>query len=154
MKQQKMMATILFLDFDGVLHPQYVDMATPNDEVFCHLPLFESVMREFPLVQIVISSTWRYNFSLEKLCTRFSPDIADRIIGVTPELEWDTSKSDQREREILAWLAENENSEWVALDDAANQFQQHRDRLVDCIWYIGFDEKVATKLRNALLADH
>lgn len=48
---------ILFLDFDGVLHPQYEDQVVPAYVAFCHLSRFERVMRDFPAVQVVISST-------------------------------------------------------------------------------------------------
>ena len=41
---------ILFLDFDGVLHPEYDRQAAPADVAFCHLPRFEAVMREHPEV--------------------------------------------------------------------------------------------------------
>ena len=44
----------MFLDFDGVLHPEYDGQATPADIVFCHLPRFEGVMRDYPKVEIVI----------------------------------------------------------------------------------------------------
>lgn len=46
---------ILFLDFDGVLHTEHDDGPTPDESVFCHLPRFEAVMRDFPTVEIVIS---------------------------------------------------------------------------------------------------
>lgn len=75
---------ILFLDFDGVLHPEYDGQATPADIVFCHLPRFEGVMRDYPKVEIVISSMWREQFPLAALRARFSPDIAARSIGTTP----------------------------------------------------------------------
>ncbi|MEI8159118.1 MAG: HAD domain-containing protein [Burkholderiales bacterium] len=48
---------VLFLDFDGVLHPQYDGQAVPENVAFCHLPRFESLMRAFHAVEIVISST-------------------------------------------------------------------------------------------------
>ncbi|MBW8456939.1 MAG: hypothetical protein K0M58_00620 [Thiobacillus sp.] len=35
-------------------------------------------------IRIVVSSTWRHQFTLDQLRARFSPDIAVRIIGVTP----------------------------------------------------------------------
>ena len=55
---------ILFLDFDGVLHPLHDNVPTPEnhdnvptpaDQLFCYLPRFEAVMRDFPMVKIVIS---------------------------------------------------------------------------------------------------
>lgn len=145
---------ILFLDFDGVLHPQYDGEPTPVSEIFCHLPRFKSVMRDFPFVDIVISSTWRNQFTLEELRSRFSPDIAVRIIGVTPQIE--CADGDylpvRREDEILEWLerAGRSCTPWIALDDAAWQFKKHRDRLVACTWYVGLNDEVELKLRSAL----
>lgn len=146
---------ILFLDFDGVLHPQYDGEPTPVSEVFCHLPRFESVMRDFPCVNIVISSTWRSQFTLEELRSRFSPDIAACIIDVTPLSEHIDGKylPAQREDEILKWMATSRRSDtpWIALDDAAWQFEQHRGRLVACTWYVGLNDAVELKLRSALV---
>jgi hypothetical protein len=145
---------IIFLDFDGVLHPAYDGEPTPADEVFCHLPRFESIMRDFPQVEIVVSSMWRYQFTLDVLRARFSPDIAARIIGSTPQTEL-TEHSYQparREMEILNWLgvAGRDGEPWIALDDSAWQFTQHRDRLVDCTWYIGLNENAKMRLRAEL----
>lgn len=145
---------ILFLDFDGVLHPEHNGEPTPADRVFCHLPRFEAVMRDFPAVEIVISSMWRYQFALDELRARFSPDIAARIIDATPQTERIEGEylPARREGEILDWLAAagREGSAWTAIDDAAWQFQQHRDKLVACAWYIGLDDSTETQLRAAL----
>ena len=77
---------IVFLDFDGVVHPQ--GHAT-RASAFCRLPLIEEVFREFALVSIVISSAWRMrdkhpDGALLDLRQYFSPDIAERVVGVTP----------------------------------------------------------------------
>jgi hypothetical protein len=145
---------ILFLDFDGVLHPAYDGQATPADRLFCHLRRFEAIMRDFPTVEIVISSAWRYQFPIENLLSRFSPDIAARITGATllhlnaagePLAIW-------REQEILNWLISQDRADepWIALDDTVWHFQQHRDCLVACTWYEGLDDAVEMKLRAAL----
>lgn len=145
---------ILFLDFDGVLHPQHDGEPTPAAELFCHLPRFEAVMRDFSTVKIVITSMWRYDFSLDELKAKFSPDIAVRIIGTTRL----TDRTDgsylpaRREREILDWLAASklETCQWLALDDSVWQFDQHKKHLVSCSWYIGMDESVEIRLRAEL----
>ena len=146
---------ILFLDFDGVLHPEHMGEPTPSDVIFCHLPRFEAVMRDFSAVKIVISSMWRYDFSLDELKARFSPDIAMRIIGTTrlADRTNDTYLPARREKEILAWLVDsgNETSPWLALDDAAWQFDLHLTKLVRCTWYIGLDEAAELRLREALI---
>jgi hypothetical protein len=74
---------ILFLDFDGVLHPQYEDQPVPADVAFCHLARFEAVKREYPNVEIVLNSTWQEQFSLDELRAWFSADMAARITGTT-----------------------------------------------------------------------
>ena len=148
---------ILFLDFDGVLHPEYDGQATPADVVFCHLSRFEAVMRDHPEVEIVISSTWREQFPLDDLRARFSPDIAARIVGATPITPRIDGKylPARREGEILDWLrhAERDHEPWLALDDAAWQFQRHRDRLIACTWYVGFDDAAEAALRAVLAED-
>jgi len=144
---------ILFLDFDGVLHPQYEDQTVPAEVAFCHLPRFEQVMREFPDVVIVISSTWREQFSVDHLRKRFSPDIAKRIIDATPLPKSDAPPSlQQREAEILEWLATNDRLEesWIAVDDGVWQFKHHCHRVVGCTSFVGLDEDAASRLRKAL----
>ena len=145
---------ILFLDFDGVLHPQYEGQPVPVDVAFCHLPRFEAVMRDFLEVEIVISSTWREQFSLDQLRARFSADIAVRITGTTllqhqaepPRLV------EQREWEIVAWLeAQGRIDEpWIALDDATWQFKHYRAHVVACTAYLGLDNSAETRLKSAL----
>jgi hypothetical protein len=75
---------ILFLDFDGVTHPE----PCVHENVFCRLHLIESVLRERELrdVQIVISSSWREHHSLDDLRQFFSEDIQGRVVGVTPDI--------------------------------------------------------------------
>ena len=76
---------LLFLDFDGVLHPQYEGQQQVPDEVaFCHLPRFEELLRDFPEVDVVISSAWRKQITLDELKNYFSEDIRTRIVGATP----------------------------------------------------------------------
>ena len=94
---------IIFLDFDGVLHPEYVEQTVPADVAFCRLPHVEAVLRYYPCVDIVISSTWRTQFSLSELQEFFSPDIAARIIDVTPVID-NKYVLERRECEIIQWM--------------------------------------------------
>ena len=145
---------ILFLDFDGVLHPQFEGGMVPEDVAFCHRDAFESVMRDFPSVQIVISSTWRLVFDMGNLRNRFSADIGDRIVGTTPLVEsTQTIGINRREVEILEWLsASGKQAEpWLALDDAPWLFGSHRDRVVVCQSMVGFDPQAELELRSRLL---
>lgn len=144
---------ILFLDFDGVLHPQYEGQTVPSDVAFCHLPRFEDVMRDFPAVKVVISSTWREQFGLTSLKSRFSPDIAARIIGITPIYPLSHPPAVmQREWEITTWLSVRglQDAPWIALDDAIWEFKNNRDNVIACTSHAGFSAATESKLRAAL----
>jgi hypothetical protein len=71
---------IVFLDFDGVLHPFFPrrELADQENQLLSFLPRFESVIRAFPFARIVIASDWRKRHSLAELREFFSPDIRDR----------------------------------------------------------------------------
>lgn len=111
---------ILFLDFDGVLHPEHCH----ESKHFCRLPILEAALRQVPETKVVITSTWRLEQSLENLRQRFSPDIANIIQGVTPRYSDlknvpNTLVSYQREAECYAWLSSNNlaHCNWLAVDD-------------------------------------
>ena len=147
------MVNFLFLDFDGVLHPQYDGEPTPKEVCFCHLPRFEAVMRRHPGVQIVISSTWRQQFGMLQLRAFFSADIARRIVGITPTYPADgPPRMHIREWEILQWLKQHHasNKQWVALDDSQGDFREYRHRVVFCQPWEGLSEQRAVQLNNAL----
>lgn len=126
---------ILFLDFDGVLHPE---PCSDSSILFCHLPRLESVLRDFPDVRIVISSTWRTAHTLDNLKANFSPDIAQRIIGVTPawrdlpDLLDTIGHTYVRQVEIEGWLRASGRpwEKWIAIDDKAYWFKPFLPNLV------------------------
>ncbi|MFG9350641.1 HAD domain-containing protein, partial [Pseudomonas aeruginosa] len=92
---------ILFLDIDGVLHP---DPPQP-DQRLRSLPRLISVLRDFTQVEVVISSLWREHLSLDQLRELFPIELRERIIGVTPIAERiDGWLPARREGEILEWL--------------------------------------------------
>ncbi len=141
---------ILFLDFDGVLHPEGEGHLPSDGTEFCFLPRLEELLRQFPHVDVVISSSWRERLPFAALVEPFSKDIRRRIIGVTPARGRRRSHSyAHRESEILAWIDQHgaEGQQWVALDDAAWQFDAHKDRLVVCGSFSGFDETAEAELR-------
>ena len=148
---------ILFLDFDGVLHPN----GCWRDRHFEYLPNLEQVLRDLPAVQVVISSTWRHAESLDQLRSRFSPDVRHRIVGVTPSWR-DLGGTHQaaRQRECEAWLASQLASRataWLAVDDTAAYFDPGCQQLflleADEKGFAGLDDAWAKRLRARLLAE-
>jgi len=137
---------VLFTDFDGVFHHAFPleGVLDHENKHFAFVALFEEVMREnnFP---IVISSTWRNGRSLDTLRSVFSPDIAARIVGVTPFLGQGRG---MREKEILLYLEKTgqTGTPWVALDDMGELFSKGAVVLCDD----QFKEREAKMLREAL----
>ena len=135
---------VLFLDVDGVLHPE----PAFSKDAFCRLPLVEGILRDFPMVEIVISSSWRLDWKYEdesivQMRRHFSSDIAPRVIGVTPDQRYydltiapDGTADYLRERECLAWLHRNRppGTPWLALDDREWWFRPGSPNvmIVDC----------------------
>lgn len=112
---------VIFLDFDGVLHPH-----VRHEPDFCCLPLLWQILRAIPEARIVFSTSWREDYRLEEI-TEFityggGEDLADRIIGRTPSLESE-SMYGRRDLEILSWLDTNQHTgRWLALDDMPEIF--------------------------------
>lgn len=137
---------LVFLDFDGVLHPFHERHARP----FCDLPRFEAVMRGAAAASIVVASSQREGHTLAELRAPFAADIAARIVGATPVLPV-TSAADlagSRHREILAYLGTHPAGEWIAVDDDATLYAPGLANLLLCD--DGFGPREAAQLAGRL----
>jgi len=139
---------IIFLDFDGVLHPR----APGKKGLFSNLARLEALLREYEFIEIVISSTWREDMPIEKLKEIFSHDIRPRVIGITPvlDIEFPAGPHGTREQEIRMFLAQDiyKYRTWLALDDEELLFKTECTNLVKCHAAIGFDEEAENRLRD------
>lgn len=139
---------ILFLDFDGVLHP--IGNRTGGAEDFRSLPLLIGLLEEFPTVRIVISSSWREVYDMELLLELLGA-AGERVIGATPCIRADLAPMHWRHAEIMAWVRqEGYAGPWLALDDASQEFPDLCDELVLCDQSVGINEQVVAKLRHRL----
>ena len=139
---------IIFLDFDGVLHPVPNNCSTD----FSALPLFEAWLRLHKDVRVVISSSWREIMSLDVLKATFSADLHDRVIDKCPIIESIGTEELWRHKEIMEWIGVNEyKGPWLALDDMDTAFPYGLPQLVACQTKIGIDQDVLTELTNKVL---
>lgn len=136
---------IIFLDIDGVMRG--LDAPPDRFETSCRMH-FETVLREYPNVQVVISSTWRLEHSLDNLRNLFSPDIAPRVSGATPDLS--NQSLNPRHAEVLAFLNSlTEKSSWIVIDDKPAFFPAGTP-MVAPDPFVGFDGACADALRRLL----
>lgn len=147
---------LMFLDFDGVLHP---DPCYDESLLFSQLPRLESVLHDNPHVEVVVvSSTWRFKRSITRLRELFSLSLQARIIDVTPErrdfpdLAEIIGHTYERSIEIEAWMRYSREPwrPWVALDDKAHWFQPFCKNLILCDSLTGLDEITESQLRERL----
>ena len=95
---------IIFLDFDGVLHPKMYG----NFELMRN---FTRVLDVFPSVHIVISSNWKDELNQSNINEIFG-QYAHRVIGKTPNLP-----DMKRQDEINSYVAMNHVQLFIAIDD-------------------------------------
>ena len=115
---------ILFLDYDGVLHPH---LRTEPD--FCRVALLWQILGTFPTVEVVFSTSWRQIYRFDEML-RFvtnggGEDLEHRFIGTTPSIVREQmaniTGAGRREQECRLWLSGNgqQQRSWIALDDTA-----------------------------------
>ena len=135
---------LLFLDFDGVLHPDGL-REEDRDLLFCGLPLLHQILRATPWVEVVFSTSWRLLYqrqALVEMMTKDAPELAPRFIGHTPALDARERRQGiigQREDEIRYWLSLNgqERRPWLALDDCQDFYWRNCGSLYLVDWETG-----------------
>ena len=152
-----MTEAVLFLDFDGTLHP----FGCWVDQHFCRLPVLEAWLRRRADVAIVITSTWRQDHTLEELRARFAADLQARVIGATPVLQRDSwaqrggepqGLQHERHTEVLRWLAQSGEPlrRWAALDDQVELYKPGCEQLVLCNSKVGLTQLELEELDRVL----
>lgn len=108
---------LVFLDFDGVLHP-----AKTNDHEKFRPDAIQSVNRILDELdaKVVLSTAWRMDFGIEKFNVWFK----NRIIDSTPVHELNLKRETPRFHEVMDFLKSREwlNVPWVAIDDKRTHF--------------------------------
>ena len=144
---------ILFLDFDGVLHPD----PCRDEQLFEHVPRLSRALDEFPEASVVLSTSWRTFLNFDQLVLPLEAELKRRVLGVTPRFGEIAPPRElvpyRRQAECVQWLADNnmDDAAWIALDDRTSWFEPYCENLVACDSVIGFDDEAAARLRTGLL---
>lgn len=167
----KRATTILYLDFDGILHPdkayrmlkgrvilRYPELRAPGHTFFEGEPLLVKMLDQFPSVAIVLSTSWvRKIKNYREIVQLLSPALQARVIGstfhsrLTDRFSYDSmSRGQQIQEDVL----HRRPSAWIALDDDDELWPaQSRDRLVTVDSELGllFDPEAQLRLERALI---
>lgn len=124
-------AKVLFLDIDGVLHPNGNAHFIPGTDkvgghyLFKWLPILLEVLTEFPDVEVVLSSTWRYCWQTdEELRENLPAKLIEVLVGTTGRAFMG------RYDAILDYAIRNRVSSYVIVDDDKNSFPENCPELV------------------------
>jgi hypothetical protein len=145
--------TILFLDYDGVLHP---DPCADAARLFEQAPRLADELQPFAEVEVVLSTAWRTHLALPDLVARLPPSLRARVVGVTPcfhQIDCPPARVPyRRQAECLHWIeAQRPGAEWFALDDRPSGFEPYCERLIATASAVGLDDAALNRLRFALL---
>lgn len=140
------MRPILFLDCDGVMN-----RITPSGYVPPH-PGLDPVLvaRVATCVErhdcdVVVSSSWRENYTLDQL-RALMPPLAGRLCGATVVLD---NAPGRRAREVAQYMAAHPNTRYVIVDDS----KKHGfppERFVRTDGTVGFQERDAARVAEIL----
>lgn len=158
---------ILFLDFDGVLHPDSVFVTRKGPklqgygQLFMWMPILEAELSAFPAVELVLSTSWVRHIGFTRAKKRLSIELQNRVVGATwhssmanawaDQIWWDQTS---RYGQIMRYVGRAEITHWLALDDDVEGWApSNRHRLIPSNGFKGLsDELTAQDLRTKLQA--
>lgn len=123
---------ILFLDFDGVLHPDGVYLRLNGQielraegELFMWSPHLVDALAPHQDVKIVLSTSWARNIGFQRARAALPAELQTRVIGATwhsamgrgwpDQIPWDNQT---RYEQIQAYLSRlSTPARWLAVDD-------------------------------------
>lgn len=163
---KKLVAGTIFLDFDGVLHPDRAYMGREGPflkgagHLFMWAPTLEKTLDDFPHCKIILSTSWVRVLGFKRSCKYLPDAVRRRVIGATwhsalardAELKswWDSAT---RYEQICRYVAGAKLENWISIDDdVAGWPDEARFRLVSCDPEQGLGNPVTAEQLRVLLS--
>jgi len=119
---------VIYLDFDGVLHPENVVfpptkgptlLAPPPHRMFQHVALLEQELAPFPDIMLVLSTSWVVRRGYAKTAKKLPATLRARVIGATYHSRMDKQLflSSPRGMQVSSDVLRRKPRDWLALDD-------------------------------------
>jgi hypothetical protein len=128
---------VLYLDFDGVLHPEavywhpkrgvHLGAGTEGHQLFEHAALLESLLEPYPDLRIVLSTSWVRQFRFSGAARRLPVGLRRRCIGATFHSRMDEGEFESmgRGQQVMNDVGRRFPRAWVALDDCTDGWPAH-----------------------------
>jgi hypothetical protein len=156
---------VLYLDFDGVLHPENVYVrpgrgpyieSPRGHKLFENVGLLEKVLLPYPDLRIVLSTSWvRVYKSVTRVARKLPPELRARVIGATYHGAMDAELFRQAPRGMQVWadVLRRKPDDWLAVDDDYLHWPAWcRDKLVRTHEILGISAPVVLAELRAKLA--
>ncbi|POF41200.1 hypothetical protein B0D71_18385 [Pseudomonas laurylsulfativorans] len=156
---------ILFLDFDGVLHPDAVYLSRQGPTLkaegtlFMWAPILAKLLDDFPMISLVLSTGWVRHLGYKRALGFLPLELRERVIGATwhssmakgwvDENQWDgRTRYDQ----ICRYAARSKLRHWIALDDDVQGWAEGAaQHLIACVPDLGLSSaQTQTELQRCL----
>lgn len=130
---------VLFLDFDGVLHPDDVyrtrrglELRAPG-QLMMHAGILIAILREFPHVKISLSTSWVRILGYRRARAALPPELQDLTVSSTwhsrmPKAPFEGYDMYSRYQQIRAAVTRAGLTNWIALDDDPFESWPNYDR--------------------------
>lgn len=165
---------VLYLDYDGVLHHDavhrnpktgiHIDASVaPGRRLFEWTEFLIQAVRPFPLLEIVLSTSWVRVLGYTGARDYLPPVLASRVIGATYHRRHHKPDSIResgilvpaRGVEVLRDVSRRRPKQWVAVDDMDDGWPpQHKDRVVLCDPSTGLGDASTRARLEAVLSDY
>lgn len=119
---------VVYLDFDGVLHHHNVLWSTKRgphldasaqDVLFQHAELLLGLIRPYPDIRIVLSTSWVLKYGCYGAARRLPAELRARVIGATFHSKMDRTTFEDAFRGMQVWgdVYRRCPRDWFAIDD-------------------------------------
>ena len=119
----------IFLDFDGVLHPDAVfrprnkplELRAPG-ALFMHAQILVDILDEWPKTEIILSTSWVNALGYERTLKKIPVDLKSRVTGATWHKSMRHGANDPfswmtRWQQIEWYVKRHGVEHWLAIDD-------------------------------------
>lgn len=139
---------VLYLDFDGVLHPDAayfsfkrgIELRAPGHTLFENIDILEQMLAPHPEVRIVLSTSWVYAKDFKFAKERLSPVLQKRVIGATFHRRHHDLyhfRTMSRGQQILADIQRRQPGAWLSIDDHCEDWPEQAGFVVQCDGQLG-----------------